>query len=554
MNQLNLALIPEEGIAAALRARGIFPDSVERRDYPEEIIFIVRVRQDDIKAAQEICNELDHDIQQNGLKGFITVRKSENSPPKPVGMLAAGVGDVRVNELVSLLTARSRTSEFQPSLSYIPDTASNNRTVAAPRHQLIFGRRGAGKTALMVEAKKAVLEDGNVAAWVNLQTLRQQSVPLTLVYICQRTCEAMQGFFTRTQRTPQVVVQISAMAAELDRLYASSSISAESLSRLIPNMQATLRRFAESSSCRTYIFIDELHYFPRSKQPELLDLLHGIVRDCDTWLKIAGIRHLSRWFQSNPPLGLQTGHDADPIDLDITLESPSKAKTFLEQILLSYARAVGISALSRVFMAEALDRVVLASGAVPRDYLVLSADAIRQAQRRERAKLVGVQDVNKAAGEAAKVKLAELEDDTSSSEGLSLVGELNRIRAFCLDEKRSTFFRIDFRDKEKNPSAYGVIQDLMDLRLLHLIDPSLSDEKEAGRRSEVYMIDLSQFSGQRLKKNLRALDFKEGFLVMKETGTAAPAKRGATPKQRLGILRRAPLFPLTLEINELPLK
>jgi hypothetical protein len=84
----------------------------------------------------------------------------------------------------------------------------------------------------------------------------------------------------------------------------------------------------------------------------------------------------------------------------------------------------------------------------------------------------------------------------------------------------------------------------MDLRLIHLIDSSLSDEKEAGRRSEVYMLDLSQFSGQRLKKKLKVIDFSEGHLVLKETGTTVPAKIGSTPKQRLGLLRRGPMFHL----------
>lgn len=546
MKQMNLALTALENVEAAFRDAGIIPIAVERRDYPDEAIFIVRVSDVDLEAARELGNKVDHQLQTGGFKGFVTVRRDEQSSANKSAAIHDGVNDPKANELVSLLNARSRTSEFQPSLNYIPDTALNNKAVVAPRHHLIFGRRGAGKTALMVEAKRAILADGNVAVWVNLQTLRLESVPRAFVFICQRICEAMQAYFAQSQRTPQVLSMVSALAEDLDRMSRNNVVSDDELGRIIPRIQNTIRRFVESASCRLYIFIDELHYFDRTKQPRLLDAIHGIVRDCDAWLKIAGIRHLSRWFQSHPPLGLQTGHDAVHIDLDITLESPTKAKDFLEQIFLSYAKTVGISSLSRIIMTEALDRLVLASGAVPRDYLVLSADAIRQAQRRERAKLVGVQDVNKAAGEAAKVKLAELEDDTSSIEGSSsLVTTLNDIRTFCLDENRFTFFRIDFRDKERHASEYGVIQDLMDLRLLHLIDSSLSDEREAGRRSEVYMIDLSQFSGQRLKKNLRALDFKEGRLVMKETGTAVPARAAATPRQRLGILRRSPVFPLT---------
>lgn len=544
MNQLNLPLTPVDMISDAFLKKGIAILLLERRDYPEESIFIVRVSNDDLPKAQELCNELDFKLQEIGTKGFVTVRKAETTNSALQKRLEKGIADSRVGELVSLLTARSRTSEIQPSLNYIPDTASNIKTVVAPRHQLIFGRRGAGKTALMVEAKRIVTGQGHVTVWINLQTLRLETVQRAFSFVCQRICDAMQSYFANTTRTPHALSLIADLKDDLNRFSRSEQITPEQMAKLIPRMQLALRRFTESSASRIYIFIDELHYFERSLQPQLLDAIHVVVRDCDAWIKIAGIRHLSRWFQPHPPLGLQTGHDADHIDLDITLETPSKAKDFLDQILISYARSTGISALSGFIKAEALDRLVLASGAVPRDYMVLCADAIRQAKRRERAKVVGVQDINKAAGEAAKVKLSELEDDTASAGSPKLVEHLNVIRRFCLDEKRYTIFRIDFRDKESYQQEYSAVQDLMDLRLLHLIDSSLSDEKEAGRRSEVYMMDLSQFSGQRLKKNLKALDFQNGHLVLKATGSSQPVRAGTTPKQRLGILRRAPLFEL----------
>jgi hypothetical protein len=40
------------------------------------------------------------------------------------------------------------------------------------------------------------------------------------------------------------------------------------------------------------------------------------------------------------------------------------------------------------------------------------------------------------------------------------------------------------------------------------------------------------------------LDFESGRLVLKATGTKEEHKIGSTPNQRLGILRRGPLFEL----------
>lgn len=527
--------------------KGIELLALETRDYPEETIFVVRVCEDDIDKATQIGNEIDRDLAQHGIDGFVTVRKVKQDSVLVIERVERGVQDPRATDLINLITARSRTSEIQPSLAYILDAANNISTVTAPRHHLIFGRRGAGKTALMVEAKKLVEFQGHLTLWINLQTLRHESANRAFLWVCKRICELVQTLYRSGEKAPAVLVTAATLNQAIDQLLSATRVNNEAASRLIPQVQRLVQRFLETNARRLYIFIDELHYLlPRDDQPRLLDMIHGAVRDCDAWLKVAGIKHLSRWFQSNPPVGLQTGHDADHIDLDLTLENPSGAKVFLETVLRSYAKHCGISSLYAVLSHQSLDRLVLASGAVPRDYLVLSAKAIRQAQLREKARLVGVQDVNKAAGEAANAKITELEEDAAAIEGstTSILAALQKLRTFCLDEKRCTYFRIDFRDKEGRTSEYNLIQSLLDLRLTHLVSVSLSDEHQAGRRFEVFMLDLSQFSGQRLKKHLKVLDFEAGHIVLKETGTRVATKIGDTPKKRLAFLRRGPLFEL----------
>jgi hypothetical protein len=399
----------------------------------------------------------------------------------------------------------------------------------------------------MVEAKRLLSAQGSLTAWLNVQTYRRSSVTQTLLAVADRLCEQVQLFYEK-KRAPSVVAEASSLRDVFAHMSSRSDLTDADVLTIIPKMQNMLRRFTQSAAVRVFLFLDDFHYISREQQPSLLDMVHGMVRDCDVWLKIAGIKHLSNWFQPHPPLGLQTGQDADHIDLDVTLEKPREAKQFLEKVLRSYAEHIAIRRLSAVLSSESLDRLVLASGAVPRDYLVLTASALQQAQKRGKARVVGVQDVNRAAGEAAKVKLAELEDDAASAGQLTpkILRGLQILRDFCIDQKSSTYFRVDFRDKENRSEQYNVLEELLDLRLVHLVDGSLSDEKEAGRRSEVYMIDLSQFSGQRLKRKLKVLDFEAGHLVLKQTGTSSAAKVGNTPNARLGILRRGPLLRLEL--------
>ena len=544
MTQFQLPMDTETIIQNQFSEAGIEIQSIERKDYPEESIFVVYVTEDDFDKAAMVGNSLDPELSQKGFNGFVVVRKLEREAKNVVTRLKDGVQNLKATKLAGLLIARARTSETQPSLAYVPDTAQNILTAITPRHHLIFGRRGTGKTALMVEAKQRVEREGCLTSWVNIHTHSRESVERIFVWICLNVCEQMQVFYSQRENIPLSLNLISKLRDDTENLHAKQNISANEVNKLIPYMQKVIRRFADTNGTQFYIFLDDLHYLPSAEQPMLLDLVHSAVRDSDAWLKVAGIRHLTRWFQSKPPLGLETGHDADHIDLGVTLETPSRAKAFLEQVFLSYAKRVGISTLSNIFSSTALDRLVLASGAVPRDYLTLSANAINQARTREKSRIVGVQDVGRSAGEIAEIKITELEEDGASNEGMSnRIKGLDYIRTFC-KENSCTFFRIDFRDRDDQPDEYRIIRELMDGRLIHLVRASLSDIREQGRKYEVYMLDLSQFSSERFKLRIKTLDFQKGYIVFRETGTTMEPKRGDTSIRLSNILRRGPLFEL----------
>ncbi len=544
MIQLQLPINTETIIQNRFSEAGIEIQSMERKDYPEESIFAVYVTEDDFDSATMVGNSIDPELIRTGFNGFVVVRKADREVKNVVTRIKDGVRNSKAIELAQLLISRSRTSEAQPSLDYVSDTAQNILTAITPRHHLIFGRRGTGKTALMVEAKRRVEAEDCLTSWINIHTHSRESIERIFVWICLDVCEQMQVFYSQKGNAPQSLTLVSKLRDDTSSLLAKQNISADEASRLVPYMQKTIRRFADTNETQFYIFLDDLHYLPSAEQPKLLDLVHSAVRDSDAWLKVAGIRHLTRWFQAKPPLGLQTGHDADHIDLDVTLEKPSQAKTFLEQVFLSYAKHVGISSLSNILSPTALDRLVLASGAVPRDYLTLSANAINQARTREKARLVGVQDVGKSASEIAEIKISELEEDSALNEGMSnRIKSLDQLLSFC-KEKSYSFFRIDFRDREDHPEEYRIIRELMDGRLIHLVRASLSDIREQGRKYEVYMLDLSQFSSERFKLRIKTLDFQKGYIIFRETGTTMEPRRGDTSKRLSNLLRRGPLFEL----------
>ncbi len=520
--------------------------SFEVKRYPEETIFVVSVAPSDLERAAEIGNAIDRRLAGEGFDGFVTVRRALESAPTTAKGALAGVHDPRATELLRLLQARSRTSESQPSLSYVRDTAASLAKATAPRHHLIFGRRGAGKTALLVEAKRQVEAAGEAVVWINMQPHRWQPIERTALSVMKEITDAALLFFSETSRAPSVAKDADRISSQIFHELGTKAPSIDAVRRLVPSFQSFLRRFVDTTGRDLFLFLDDFYFVPRKAQVELLDVLHASVRDTRAWLKIASIRHLTRWFDPSHQVGLQLGHDADSIDLDVTLQDPARAKTFLEEVLRSHATKVGVTSITRLYSTSALDRLVLASGSVPRDYLLLAANSILKAQERPNAKLVGVQDVNRAAGDAAQIKIQELDEDLSEdSEWAQQARDaLERLRAFCLDEKRYTYFRIAHRDKEDHHDAYDAVASLMDLRLIHLLNPAVSDEKKAGVRYEAYLLDLSQYSGDRLRKNIHVLDFDGGHLVQKETGHSGSDRIGDTARKLLQILRRGPEFPL----------
>lgn len=538
--------LPDESILSevrsAYRKAGIHLGKASVRRFPGETIVVVEVNEDDFSGAVDVASQLDDLIS----GGFVTVKKSATDKSREPLSPATSLVDPRINSLIEMLNARSRTSEQQPSLRYVLDAAQTLGVATSRRHHLIFGRRGVGKTALMLEAKQLVEKRGAATFWVNIQAMRSLSAYDAFLTLATRLCDIPEMIHANRVKQPVSVQRAIEIRRRIGALLDAGRSKRTDVNRLVPELQRFLETLCREIQDDFFLFVDDFHYLAMKEQPLFLDMIHSISRDNAVWIKAAGIKHQSRWFTDNPPTGLQTGHDATIINLDVTLEQPAKAKSFLSNILRTYTTEAKLSRITAALSREAIDRLVLASGGVPRDFLILSATAIQVARERANARAAGVQDVNEAAGLIAQIKRQELDDDAASSLGKakSKVNALNRLAKYLLEDQQVTYFRVDFLDKERHPEEYELLQSLMDLRFIHLINASLSDERQAGRRSEVYMLDLSQFSGTRFKRNLKVLDFTKGHLVLKSTGVPVPPRPGDTPKKLQGILRRGPLFDL----------
>jgi len=257
----------------------------------------------------------------------------------------------------------------------------------------------------------------------------------------------------------------------------------------------------------SYLFLDDLYHIRRADQPSVIDYFHRIAKGNNLWLKIGTIRHRSRWYlNGDPPIGLKTGDDADEIDLDLTLEKFDLTKNFLVSVLDGFVKECKDLELLQILNEGAVDRLVLASGGVARDFLAIfrkAVDVARQRGNDYRGERIGSEDINQAAGEHEPSKREELKRDTSEDQA-QIEAEFDKVVRFCLDKAGANLFLLE---KSTTGEEWGLVQELVDLRLIHLVRSRITVRTHPGKLYEGYMLDLSQYAGSRKRREFEIVKF-----------------------------------------------
>lgn len=534
---------PVDAIREILGEAVITPTDIQERQFPGEHWLIVYVPRASLTAAQSFAGEAEAKLNATRSSGdeiVLTFRPERDEVETPdSGREGRGrLHSKRIDQLIQLLEARSRTSDALPSLKYVEDPRASLAATSASRHQLIFGRRGVGKTALMLESKRRAEQSGHATAWLNAHVLRGLTPHAAFIAASSAMIDTLSRHAGTS--TGSAFAELQRQGAHLKSLKDSKTLDTDVLATL-PALNAALRGVLRDGLLRLYAYIDDFYLITLDAQPTLLDLLAGMLRDCDGWLKIASIERLTRAWDPSNRVGLEVPHDASKVDLDVTLEDPAAAQQFLESVLGNYVKTAGLKGPASVAKPEARGRLVLASGGVPRDYLNLVASSIVVARTGRRlAKEIGKEDVAQAAGQSARSKRRDLEQDVSSQNASSLITAQDRLAA-DVRAKGYTYFRVDLA--QKNHAGYQLLAQLVDLRFAHLVQAALSDQHRAGVKYEAYVLDLSEFSDVRLRRGLNVLDLEAGRWSWRLTGQNRTIKT-LTGTQFRDQLRQAPLIDL----------
>ena len=289
--------------------------------------------------------------------------------------------------------------------------------------------------------------------------------------------------------------------AEVEEQFKRSKI--EFLRRHIMDYHALFDELASISGGDAFLFLDDLYHIRKENQPQVVDYFHSVAKGHKLWLKVGTIRHRTVWYiHGNPPIGVKLGDDAEEIDLDLTLEKYALAKEFLSKILSNLTASVGLST-DDFLTPGAVDRLVLASGGVARDFLSIFRRSVDIARERDNEKITA-EDINVAAGEYDTSKREEFKRDTYTEEEDSLDSVFQEMRNFCLEDANSNCFLLD---KDARGKKVDNIHELVDLKLLHLIRSRVTVSTRQGKIYEAYMLDLSQYAGARKRRGLEVVEF-----------------------------------------------
>jgi len=452
----------------------------------------------------------------------------------------------QVEKLVRYIEENLRASK-SAGIEFVDPRNFQTRLTTRQNHA-VFGRRGAGKSTLVTSINKM---HNCVIVQLNLEDYKDVSFPNIILHILLASfknlrneikrrnpwykfnfpafdlCNALKEEETKLKnelyepdkKEEQVRDKVSGeREAALAGGHSSIGVKGRSkrgyekeISRVVPRdkldfLRLELTNFKDlfdkaSTICKNepiFLVFDDFYFVSKEFQPDLIDYFHRLTKDTNLFIKIATIKHRSRLYRRDKGnyIGVELGHDIHAIDMDYTLDNFEDLTSFMHLLLGSANRASGANLeIDELFMGDGFTQLCLASGGVPRDFLSLFVDLVNKSVRLE-SRGIGKIEVTEAAIANVNSKIDSFRKDTGSEENI-LEKYLNTIKDFVYTEKRTNAFLVAKNDFQNFPQEAQAIRELIDSRLIHLVEKSTSSAPSDGLQYEAYIIDISLYDSSR---------------------------------------------------------
>jgi hypothetical protein len=463
--------------------------------------------------------------------------------------------DDSIDNLIVLLDEVTRAAP--DGMRFLEPSSGVLKQAQSKRHHVIFGRRGSGKSSLLRKTKNEIENSNSLGIYIDVESLNENQYPdiliLVLIEILQELLKKINQKFYFFQKLKlkknlrQAIKQFNSLLlsedfAQLERRTKSLKTSDSSidimigspaklkvgessteedenkeifkrskiniLNRNISNIISLLKEVRTAMDKEFFLLIDDLYHIRKQNQPELLSFLHKIAKNNGIWLKIGTVRFRSDLYRvEEKPVGVKLGDDVSEIDLDLTLEKMNTTKKFLQTLASELISEKTIFKLDDLINPNAFDRLIIGSGGVSRDFinlfrqsLINARERLNQTPEHPKGPRISVEDVNEASGAYGSFKKEEFNKD--SLDGQDTLNQIfAEIRSFCLDKANSNCFLLQQDSDDLR------IDELVDLKLIHKIDPRVTVSKRQGKVYRAMMLDLSEYAGSRTIRKLETIDF-----------------------------------------------
>lgn len=455
--------------------------------------------------------------------------------------------------LISFIEENLRASE-DFGINFVDPRNYKSRLLNKQNH-VIYGRRGSGKTSLLNSLKEGA---GDVIVLkINLEEYKGISFPNVLIHVFNKIFEELENKalkdignfrFYKRNKVKQLFnkinneindlsksldlpdhfdqeirektssseeggiksgasveglngaglgVEVSSNSKKLEEVETKKGVLVDKLSRIKNKLPAIKKYVAEAGKIlhdkSIFLVFDDFYFINKKEQPHFIDFFHRLAKDTTFFVKVASIRHRTNLYKQvdGSYYGMEIGHDIQEIDLDYTLDRFKDLESFMRELLKTAISSIESDLkIKDLINKNGFKQLCLASGGVPRDFLSLFVDASYKVD------CVGKVEVTSVAIEHFPNKASFFQSD-SAEEFEQLKSCLEAVRQYVVDDKRTNIFLVSNEETNKNPSIMQIIRELIDLRMLHLVERSTSCAPSDGKMYSAYMIDIGSYPNEK---------------------------------------------------------
>lgn len=490
--------------------------------------------------------------------------------PKPSGELIVqyALPDMpqQVDAFLNKVESCARVTN-EPPAYFIEPYQGALEQITGRRHHVVFGRRGSGKSSLLRKAQESIEARGDFCAFLDVEPWKQlelaDQVIVAISEVLRQLASTKSPSWTDLSQatkdtvkkelevldklldeTDESIVEMreTQVLSDAERSALSGGIvlpffksrgdiaSAQSkvgevakvqilksnkmtklLRRNAQVVEPLLRTIYRETKRPYFVIFDDFYHLKTETQPFFINIFFGLFKQSNFFLKIGSVetRTLCRWQTGSQMFGIEMPNDAHEINLDRALKQFVLTRGFLDSIVTSLAGDAGFKR-DDLLTDGAFNRLVQASGGVPRDLLNLLLRTVRDARERwARDSQVAAETGQKFAGSprvtaddtwrsAARLdveKRQEFRQDIDAQDQEYFLLKLEDIKAFC-------YRNGDSRMLVPTAGSAAVLSEfrvLWDAKFVHILDDSIRFQ---GRDYVGYMLDIGTHAADRERRNI----------------------------------------------------